>query len=330
MFSLQSLQDEYFWTRCLFYYFKVLGLGTMKLESTSKKLNFNNQYNFVHSNTGAFYNFICINLIVVSNYFSIKFTYEGREKSTFEKIFVGSQNSLTLLTVSITQLVFVIKQNDVITMCRKIKKIRDSMEMLDAEIFSKTHITRKTATVFIIIAILWCPMIVTLWWMGTQYFFCSSAIYLSNFIASAMIFQYSTVLIYFEKLFCFVNDKLIETSTQPLVHLSKKYQLNQNMQVKNSKEDTLLELKKYYVVLYDISQDVTRFYSLPMLFNTLNIFMACILSAYYIAKPFVLQRNLLIPPLAHCAVYGIFNITLMLILTHSVHATVREVYSIFK
>lgn len=298
-------------SRYLFYYFKILGIAPMTMNETkSNRL-------FKHSKLGTAYEIFLFLTLLMLNIFSINYFYRHHDmtnRNAFEKTFNCLQDSLILVTAMLTLLSFIIQQKRTIMIANKIHQIRQSMMLIDLDLYQKIPLISRLITVTLVLCIFWSSMSATIFMYGLSYMSKVAPIYICTLIAVSLILQYCVLLKYLEVLFTFVNDKLSIKSQCFRVEIT---------QIKSNNID---HVSRLYISLREVSRNVSEFYAPMMLMIVLNIFLGCISSTYYIVKPFVFEENKLpLLFLAHNLTVGALYAVLLVTLTTCVDATVYQV-----
>ncbi|XP_058801058.1 putative gustatory receptor 28b [Phymastichus coffea] len=143
------------------------------------------------------------------------------------------------------------------------------------------------------------------------------AAYLCDITIALMMLQYSLILDFVRKLFESINNELNKIMLAKTVEcVLDKY---------NMKMTKLSRVRCLHMSLCEVCEDIEDFYSKPILFCTLYIFLTLILFAYYVARS-LLFNNESLPTsiIIHCIFHIIQGITSLYLLINSTCAVVTE------
>lgn len=306
--------------KCSFYYFKVFGMATMTFHESPEENNVYHRCWFVYSIAGTIYNLCLLTGLTVSNYFSLSylFNYQAPSVSMFENIFDVMVDILAVLAFILILLTFSIKQNIIVEIANNITRIRESTRILRTEFDCEMAIFSEVALIILIIGVIWFIKVITMCMRSSECILANSSIYFTDLSITSIMLQYSFILIFLKKIFNSMNDDLFK-AFQDLTSLP----IEKRRYLKLS---NLSQLQHLYVQLFEVSQDISDFYSRPMLMCVANVFYACISSSYYIARPITLGEQWLpFKTTLHIVCYGTLHMALLIILTKSVTDTVAEV-----
>lgn len=293
------------------YYFKIFGIFPLTMIKKTKTNQ--HQQLCTSSKQAIIYNVlltITVTLIIVirtplfyfsNNYVRVKFEIG---------IDLVQDISLTITCVT-TLLMYNIKHEKLVTIVNKFNHVLDYSASISIEITDDEKKISKRLIIMIFIDIIVMLIIVsTLIPQDLTYTLYCASLYICVMVIRSMFVQYTVALsiikLFFEKL----NHNLWLFSKQSYC----------------SSENQLLQLRKLYSFLNDLSQEISKFYSYPMLFASINMFFSLIFPAYYIFKPIVLGENdLSLTSFIHVFSYWYFCFHSLGFLSVAVSATVNEV-----
>ena len=319
----------------MFYYFKMSGVATMSFNSKSDKINkLYESYILTYSILGILYNLSLICLIVTINYYGIFELLKSsfNEISQFSRIIDIIVTEFMTITSIIILLRFSVQQNKAITIGTIVNKLKKMSMILN----NQQNKTEKSFCISIIIVfvsnfIFWVIRII-LTPIPSENLFTSICFHIAiescTVINITTATQYNVILLQIKQIFKIINDSLLDFSKEcawikqiGLVHSN------------NTGRTMLVEKLQYSRRLHfstsKISEDVSDFYSFPMFFNILQVYMSSTLYTYYVGEPVILGNSAL-PAIVYlycclsvCALFApIIN------LTKAVSATVSEVINL--
>lgn len=315
--------------KCLFYFFKIFGLASMKFEIST----INKRRLFANSKIGIAYNSFLVFLICIFNIILIGYKIENISSLPnirgVQKITDVVQVGFATFTCIFILLYFCVRQKKTITIANQICQIYDSFSINNYEMDKKNK--RK---VFLIITLLmfctnfifWISMIVTSvnFNMATlnEIIFYYPAVYSSHMIMQSLLMQYSITLHVIGFFFKYLNKSLIILLKKPdQLFLEAQY-----LNIDKIKSERVSQMRKSYLILGKISKDISTFYSPPMFFCISVTFVTVIRAGLYLAVSITDENsNLPIRGLIHCIVYITHYFFLLVMLTKMVSKIITEV-----
>ncbi|NP_001177449.1 gustatory receptor 30 [Nasonia vitripennis] len=315
--------------KCILYFFKLSGIATLNFDfklSTNRSKKFSST--FTRSKTGIAYNAALISLITIVTNYLIEFQINhNMYKNFYDKLDIGYA-ALISVTAVLILVKFSFQQEKTLTIANELNEIRDSLSLNDCSVDGKGHALRR----FIVLVFLAHFLFLTILF-STSYVLNNTtinivrttlnyiAIYLSNFIMHSMMLQYSIILKLIEHLSRGINDDLVEFSRPPQGLNS----LTFTKKTTSQRVGQLANLRKNFSSLCKVSQDVSEFYSWPMLLCLSCNFIAFVRAAFYIAMPIVHGTDAFTANIyVRCCCYISHNAFSLIILTKSVTASMTE------
>lgn len=314
--SIKKLLD-YKW-ECVFYYFKLFGIATMNF-----KIRTSDRWLFNRSRSGVVYNTFLIFLMVISCVSSV-FNIWNSGKSLFQKIIDIIQVLINSFTGLFITFKFCVQQEKFIQMNNKISLIRESLMLMSRkEISKKCSIFRYIFGIFLTITIFFCLLMVSTlmdnynhWTVLLKMFR-----YWNFFAFLTLMLQYSVFLKLIQQLFKLINENLLD--------FSKKYVFGSHFMESHFAAlqlNRIAQICRLYATLKEASQDLSDFYSEPILFCIIRSFITLTFGSYESISPLVFGRTDLIRnSYINLLLRDLLIIMLIIILTKSVTATVIEV-----
>ncbi|XP_012229091.1 putative gustatory receptor 28a isoform X2 [Linepithema humile] len=289
--------ENSFWTlRILIIFFKLIGLATFahRIVVQRKKKSCTFQY----SEIGIIYNAVLITLMISSNYLSIPYRvnmeYENKTNLT-----VGIEILQTILgTVVICTILlsFCIDQKSLVRIANRLMAIEHEIDYL-YRLYPPLRRQRVLCTVVIIYILKGCLLIVLM--VTDVIAFQSTPIswltdILPTFHVGWLIMQYFLLVTIIQANLADVNRAIqslskVSTSDQRPQSLCQ----TRRIVVSNSTIHQLLQLRDAHCHLCEISQDVSDFYSLPILFGISFLFLTLIYNGYYLLSPLLMSDEVL-------------------------------------
>lgn len=304
--------------KLLLYSFKLLGVATVAINNSFKKLNKNERFLFSYSSKGKLYNIFLIFFISAANYIGLTYIYKNNI------IAENLDRIVDYFTAIFILLMFSMKQGECVTVANKLVIIKQSFNFFGNKIKrQETVIKKNIMKTFLVNFFSWFFVLATLPMLGISSSLCFMVLYLNQFVINAMIFQYVVILKFINGLFKVINSSLSE-------YLKKSTSLCDTYVSQSSgnksKIDRLKYLHKLYCSLCAVCQEISDFYSQPMLFCVSVFFLSLTNIGYNLAKPVVLKKQTFASyAYFHYCLYEFLYIVLIVIITKSVTATVKEV-----
>lgn len=316
------------WVSLMF--FKLIGLATLTHYIVAQRKS--TLSTFRYSKLGIVYNVVLINLMIASNFLSIPFRinmeYENKTNLT-----VGIEVLQTILgTMVICAILFsyCVEQKCLVRIANRLVDVENEIDRL-YRLYYPLQRQRVRSIIIVACTMNICLLIVLL--TTEIYAFHASPIswltdILPTFHVGWLMMQYFLLVIIIQADFADVNraiQSLSRVSTPDLRPQSLFCQTRRTV-VGNSTVCQLLQLRDVYCHLCDISQDVSGFYSLPILFAITFAFLTLIYNAYYLLMPLltsdeVLQYEVFI----NTVLWLIFLMYPILLLTNRISKILNEV-----
>ncbi|NP_001177451.1 gustatory receptor 33 [Nasonia vitripennis] len=322
--------DETILEKLLFYFFKMFGMATMKYEiSTIKNEKIKKRRLFTYSKIDIVYNSFLILVTTILNIILVGLKIDDKTSLPnvrgVQKITDVVQFGFATLTCVFILVYFCARQKKAIEMADQICQIYGSMIVNNCDTGEKRSILLITLFVFSINFIFWLVMIITSVnvTMATpnNLIFYYLAVYSCHVIMQTLLMQYSIILNMIGYFFLHINKSLV-------ILLKKPNQLFLDAQCRNidkTRGERLLKMRKTYLILCKISEDISDFYS-PLMFFCLSVtFVTLIRSGLYIAVSIAdKESNLTIKGMIHCIGYVVHYYFLLVMLTKKASKIVTE------
>lgn len=337
MFIKYTCLNETVLERCTLYFFKLSGIVTLNFKY---KLLTNKSYNkssekygliFTRSKTGIAYNVVLISLITIVTTYLIQIHIDYNMYDNFyDKLDIGYAVLVSSTAVLILAK-FLFQQEKTLTIANELSEIRKFLLKNDCSTDGKNYSLRR-----FIVLVLSAHFVFFISYFSTSYILINTdihivritltyiAVYLSNFIMHSIMTQYSIILKLIEQLFKAINSDLSNFSRPLHVHSLTFMKKTTSQQ---TRVDRLANLRKIYSLLSKVSQDISEFYSWPMLLCLSCNFIALLRAVFYIVMPIVYGTNAFTVHIyARCCCYIAQNTFSLIILTKSVTASMIEVW----
>ncbi|KYN09746.1 Putative gustatory receptor 28b [Trachymyrmex cornetzi] len=273
-----ELHQDLFWTfRILIMFFKLIGLATFAHRIVIYKKR--TLYTFQYSKIGIVYNIVLSSLLITCCYVSISFDlYHHMNLATciysLEFVLNALSSYVTLIRYCINQKSLVRIVNRLITIEHEIDRMYDLYHPLRRQRVFYTMIIACILNICLLIFVIYFDIFV----MG---FVIVPIEDLLVFHVSWLLIQYSLLVTVIQTYFTDVNraiQSLTRINTSDL-RLQSLYQ-TRRIVVNNSTVHQLLQLRDMHCHLCEIAEDVSSFYSLPVLFGIVYFFLSLICDAY--------------------------------------------------
>lgn len=325
--KVRSHQDSLWMLRMLIIFFKLIGLATfIRRIDTSKKRTL---YTFQYSEFGIIYNAVLISLMLASNYLSIpyriKVKYENKSNLTVAIELV--QTILGTIVICTILLFYCVDQRSFVRMINRMTDIEHEIDHL-YRLHSPLHRQRVLWTTIFVCILNGCLLIVLL--ISEILAFNMTPIswltdVLPTFHVGWLIIQYFLLVTIIQADFIDVNraiQTLIRTSD---LRMQSFYQTRRVI-VSNSTVNQLLQLRDVHCHLCEISENVSDFYSLPILFGVTFLFLSLIYNGYYLLSPLLMSDEVLeYMVLGNTIIWLIYLICPIFLLTNRITRIMNEV-----
>lgn len=302
----------------IFYCFKLTGIATMKIQYHKSTWIYKTQkpkWSFVSSKIIILYNICLICSLIGMHYF----TYEDTLKSGFggrfdkDKVVIAIFDSLIVLTAVIIMGFYTLMQKKFVVIANKIHKTKDSNDLPIC--VKKQYLTLCFGNIFLY-------FFITISFALNQESFhviYTIAFRTCIFIINSFLIQYSMMIKLVQSFFEFINKNLLELSDKYFEHKRIKTIENSNLK---SELDYLMRL---YPVISNLSREISNFYSLPVLWSLLAIFVDVLMCLYHLIKTLIISNDILTALNLHDLSHVSYHFILVSVLTDSVNSTIEEV-----
>jgi len=292
-----ELHQDLFWTfRILIGFFKLIGLATFAHRIIVYKKR--TSYTFQYSKLGIIYNVVLSSLMIVSNYFSIPFrlNWNYKIKTNLTVDIAVLQTVLGALVICVILISYCIKQKSLVRIANRLIIIEHEIDRL-YDLYHPLQRQRIFYTMIIVCILKICLLILLLFtqiitghtdpisWLTDV---------LPTFHVSWLLIQYFLLVTVIQTDFADVN-RVIQSLTRtnaPDLRLQSLYQTRRII-INNSTVYQLLQLRDVHCHLCEISEDVSSFYSLPVLFGIVFLFLTLIYNGYYFLSFLLMTDNIL-------------------------------------
>ncbi|EGI69737.1 hypothetical protein G5I_01644 [Acromyrmex echinatior] len=288
-----ELHQDLFWTfRILIMFFKLIGLATFthRIVIYKKRMS----YTFQYSKLGIVYNVVLSSLMIVSNYMSIPDVLND-DYYAKTKLTVSIELLQTVLGALVTCAIFIsycIDQKFLVRIANRLIIIEQEIDRLYYPL-RRQHIFYIT----IIVCILKICLLILLLFTENLAFHTGPVSWLTDvlptFYVGWLLIQYFLLVMVIQTDFADVN-RAIQSLTKinaPDLRLQSLYQ-TRRIVVNNSTVHQLLQLRDVHCHLCEISEDVSSFYSLPVLFAIIFFFLMLVHNGYYLLSPLLMFEDL--------------------------------------
>lgn len=262
-----SKNYDVFFFKFIFYFFKIFGTLPISYDYEWKSENESRILLFKISKVGVGYNIVLIFFLLFSNIFQLYFIYYLNYFFYTEKIeslVIGTMSYLRVFFIVVILSVFVFQHSKMVLIAKKINELR---------IMATQQLSIKIKVVSISIGNL--AIAFTLKIILIYYILKTVPIEtLIELIVYVLFIQYIFVLKIIQSFYKHINDTLqklfLKQSGSAFENLSLALKINKLMSIYSSS--------------CDLSQELSNFYSLPMMFATLNTYIHLLRSSYSFIK----------------------------------------------
>ena len=280
----------------MYYFFKIFGLATMNFGTKSTDSNKVHTLLFTRSQLGILYNVILISSITALNYFVIRYVVfeNSLEMIDFEKLIDCFHTTIAGLSSIVILITFSIQQEKMVNIANKFNGLIMSTINLNSKIINiKENLSYNIKQVYFWNILTLIMMFATIQSKNPKMNIRYCNIFTCNLIITSTVIQYNVILKLIYQILRTINANFNDISKE-VVHsrIDKTHLIsntdNPDRLVKGSKFGRLREL---YLTLCEVSEDISNFYSQPMLMSTSYIVVTMIFFSNYIVKPLLLGRN---------------------------------------
>lgn len=315
--------NQTFYIKSTFFFLKAVGIASVNfkilwVDSTKKW-----RWTFTCSKIDIFYNVFLIALLILMNTigisYMIKTDYAGRFKQ--DKFTIASFDTLIAFSVIFILTAYCSRQKKILFIMNKVSALRElSTESIENPVCYKSpsfgKITMLCLGHIVVTIIIIMLMSVTKDVYSTIY---ASSFNFCIFIIDIVLIQYSIILKLIKHFFQMINENLLYVTKKSLLPIDIQAISVPKLEMKL---DHLMKLHHLVTVL---SQDISNFYSLPMLFCTFNIFIDLLVCSYTVIKELIFSNNLYVANNILNLSHIYFNILSLSTLTINVTETIQEV-----
>ena len=313
------------YAKCVFMLFKLFGLASMNINfKLLKNTKAKNLFQFSYS--GLLYNVILIFLLVIVAIYKVHNSHKswiGTPSMNAALDLVGIiADYLAALIILFT---FTLGQKTAIKIGNKLYSTRLVLEKFNLK-YKDLQFVKHMKIICIFNLIIWCGL------YGTG-FICNVSlsdsiyVYLPNLIINLFFIQYIHVVIFVYGISKLINKefKKITESSAAIIYFHKPQELctNSTTLLKSVRFSTLRELNLF---LYEISSDISNFYSFGILTAIIKYFYSVIFDTYCMISPMISGQHFITSSYDFWIILWLINAYFpMFILTQYVNITINEV-----
>ncbi|XP_024890361.1 putative gustatory receptor 28a [Temnothorax curvispinosus] len=324
----ETHQDSFWMLRMPIIFFKIIGLATFAHHIVRRRKR--PSCAFYYSKFGIVYNVVLSCLIIASNYLSIPFilTVQYENKSNLTVTLEVLQAILGSLVICAILLSYCIDQKSLVQIVNQLMDVKHEMDRLYL-LYRPLRRQRIFYAVTIVCVLKVCLLILLLT-TETLAFHVGPIGWLTGILPTLhvgwLLIQYFLLVTIIQADFADVNQA-IESLTgvgTPDPQPQSFYQ-TRCVVFSNSTVHQLLQLRDMHCHLCEISEDVSDFYSLPVLFGVTFLFVRLISIGYYLLAPALTGDILKFMILSNTIIWLIFLIYPISLLTNRITKTLNEI-----
>lgn len=287
-------QDASLWMlRVVIIFFKLIGLATFtyRIDAQKKRM----LYIFQYSKFDIVYNATLISLMLASLYISIPFRlkleYENRTNLTVSIEIV--QTILGAVVICTILLLYCVEQKSLVRIMNRLTDIEDELDRFHGPLRRQ-----RVSCTMIVVCILNGCLAITLAITEILAFHTGPISWLTDilptFHAGWLLIQYFLLVTIIQADFTDVN-RAIQNLSRVSTPDFRPQTLCQTRRVivTNSTVHQLLKLRDVHYHLCEISENVSDFYSLPVLFGVTFLFLTLVYNGYYLLSPLLMIDEVL-------------------------------------
>lgn len=301
-----------------YYYFKLSGIATIRISHTLMHETGKWKWSFHFSKISIFYNVYLMSLLVIMYIFA----YNDIVKSGFggrfikDKVIIAIFHSLIILTTALILVIYCIKQKKVIAIANKISEAKYFQKLPPINVENNHHtllLSFANISIFlysVLIAIHQKPF----------YIIYSIAFRSCLFIIDSLLIQYSVMVKLMQNFFDCINKKLLQVTAK--ISEFHGIQSVYNCSTVISEFDILMH---FYRIISNSTEKISEFYSLPMLWSLLAIFIEVLMCLYHMIKQVYISNDILNTFNLYILSFVAFQFTLLTTLTMNVTDAIKKV-----
>lgn len=272
---------DVFSAKFIFYFFKAFGIATIDYDHVWDSEKKSWTLVFKTSRIGVIYNVACICLWIPININCIIFFYNNKILSERHQVVLLYTVAGSFFCVSLVFLlfVFIFQQTKLACFANKIFSLRN----MTAHNYPPNK--RFFSFFFVNYLITFTLFIAVFFYKKNVPILCSVGLYVSVNEVFFLLIQYTLILKMIKGFFQSINNDLNKLLLKEPICIIGKF---------NPDSIKIDKLMRFYSCLYDLSRDISSFYSLPMFWAVFNIFVILLTAIHLVIveKIFVTNNNL--------------------------------------
>ncbi|NP_001177460.1 gustatory receptor 43 [Nasonia vitripennis] len=321
MILRKSTEDIIFFTTCLFYYFKVLGIAPISLYIKSTKKSASQCVVFTRSNRALVYDVVLILNLVTANIYKILYLclrVSSTKIITIEAVTNCLEDFVTCLSAVFILIIICFSREKLSAMVNAISGLTECLDGFGVENPKKHKLQLEIGMIILVNITTWILVFVTTAVAEFSYLLYDTIMYSNVIVVNALLIQYGVVLKLLRHNFKMLNENLLVISQEVPIKIQSPVESNRRV-------ERLSQLRKLHASMCKVSRDVSNYYSYPALACVVCVFYTLIYTCYYLTRPIVLyDQNLRGDMFVMSLVYGLLLVFSVVILTKSVTATIDE------
>nr|XP_031846910.1 putative gustatory receptor 28b [Nomia melanderi] len=274
--------------------FKVLGLATASLRSGDSKSKQSARLSFATRPLGTIYNVLLCCAILVSSLFSIPalYIYEYANKSSTTTVIEKIQGISGYLMILGILLYYCVNQPTIKSIGNCLIRVEGKLRLLRYSIDHKRIVWILTIVYVLHIVLFFVTLV-------TQHvaFLDNPLIWFTDVfpttLANWLLIQYFSVISLMKMNFVCANHVLrnLCSSSHAADSYAKYLCRSRRVFVNSSTIQSLLQLRNIYDDLFDVSKEISDFYSLPILIGIPFLFYTLLYNFYYLLQPLIIDHE---------------------------------------
>ncbi|XP_011875521.1 PREDICTED: uncharacterized protein LOC105566260 [Vollenhovia emeryi] len=315
--------------RILIMFFKIIGLAAFAHHIIARKERLS--HTFQYSGLGIVYNVVLCSLMIASNYLSIPYRLklEYENKSNLTTGIEVLQTVLGTMVICAILLSYSIDQKSLVRIANRLINVEHEMDHL----YHLYRPLRRQRIFHALTIVCVCKIFLLISLLSTEYlaFQTGPTSWLTDILPTFhvgwLLMQYYLLVSIIQADFVDVNQA-IQSLTRASTSNLRPQSLCQTRRVivSNSTVHQLLQLRDMHCHLCEISEDVSEFYSLPILFGFTFLFLTLIYNGYYLISPLLMTDDILeYETLSNTIIWIIFLLYPISLLTNRITRFLIEV-----
>lgn len=304
-----------------YYYFKLCGIAPLKIRFTRTYDTKEWKWTIDYSKIRTLYNVFLMCLMIAMHVMSYGDAVESGFGGRFDKdvSVVAIFDSLIVFTGVLIQGIYCVKQGKIITIAHEISTIEKNFKNLTEDVQISTINNHVIWLSFGNVFMFFNPINTLIEHPETYNIIYSFSFRFCLYTINSLLIQYSIMIRMIRNFFKIINQNLLEVPFRSVKLRGIRSINNSSLSVKL---DNSMHL---YQMISNLSREISIFYSLPMLWSLLAMFVDVLMCLYHLIKGMCISNSILHELNLHDISHVTFLLTLLTVFNISVTDAIEEV-----